>query len=138
MNIYHRSPLNLALALMGFLLICGNIAQAGDEGNSAAGLAVYSDMNFIELEREFAGLQVVLVPYYDGEKSRQKILWRSAGPFLNTPLLLDADQDGKTFKVVVPNGHDDAGNWTLSLRGNVLLAVGPGSSMYSLKRISPK
>jgi hypothetical protein len=50
-------------------------------------------MGFIEDEGEYSGLQVVLVPYYDGEKTKQKILWRSAGPFLNTPLLLDIIED---------------------------------------------
>ena len=138
MNVHHRLLQSLAAAVVAVLLICGNSARAGDERNSAAGLAVYSDMNFIEAEGEFAGLQVVLVPYYDGEKSRRKILWRSAGPFLRTPLLLDADQDGKTLKVVVPEGHDHAGSWTLSTQGNVLNAVGPGSRKYSLKRISPR
>jgi hypothetical protein len=136
MNGPRKSSL-LALIAMGFLLICGNDAWASDEVNSAAGLAIYSDINFIEMEGEFVGLQVVLVPYNDG-KSRVKMLWRSAGPFLNPPLLLDVDQQAKIFKVVVPAGQDDAGAWTLTLKGNILYAVGPGSLKYNLKRISPK
>src|SRR6185437_14848451 len=72
MNGPQKSPLMRLLAVIGFLLIFGG-AQAADEGNGAAGLVVYSDMNFIELEREFVGLQVVLVPYYDGAKSRLKM-----------------------------------------------------------------
>jgi hypothetical protein len=138
MNIAYPYLVRLAFAIVGLLFISVSTAKAGDERNSSAGLAVYSDVNFIELEREFVGLQVVLVPYYDGQKSQLKILWRSAGPFLNTPLLLDADQDGATYKVVVPSGENDAGNWTLSLRGNVIYATGPGSIKYSLKRISSK
>jgi hypothetical protein len=133
-----KFPLGFTLAVVGFLLTCSNCAKASDEVNSAAGLAVYSDINFIELEGEFVGLQVVLVPYNGGAKSRLKMLWRSAGPFLNPPLLLDVDQNGKTFKIVVPAGQEDAGAWTLSLKGNVLYAAGPGSSKYTLKKVSPK
>jgi hypothetical protein len=113
-------------------------AHAADEGNSAARLTIYSDMNFIENEGEFSGLQIVLVPYYDGEKSRRKILWRSAGPFLKPPLLLEAVQEGKSFKVLVPQESDDAGAWTLTLRGNVFDAAGPGGLKYSLKKIRIK
>lgn len=119
-------------------LTTANHALAADETNTPAGLAVYSGMNFIESEREFVGLQVALIPYYDGDKTRQKILWRSAGPFLEVPLLLDVTQDGKIIRVVVPDGHDDAGTWTLTVKGNVLDAVGPNAHKYSLKKISLK
>jgi hypothetical protein len=106
------------------------------KGTAPAGLAVYSDMNYIESEGELSGLQVTLVPYYDGEKSHYKVLWRSAGPFLNSPLLLDAIEEGKTLKILVPQGDDLAGAWTLMLRGNVIDAVGPGGHLkYSLKKI---
>jgi hypothetical protein len=132
-----KSTLAFVVTPIVLLLVCGNIAKAGGETNSAAGLAVYSDINFIAEESEFVGLQVVLVPYIDADKSRLKMLWRSAGPFLETPVLLDVDQQGKTFKVVVPAGQELAGAWTLTLKGNVLYAVGPGSSKYNLKRISP-
>ena len=133
-----RKPFLLAFITAGFLLLGGSIVAASDEANSAAGLGVYSDINFIETEREFVGLQVVLVPYNSGEKARLRMLWRSAGPFLDSPLLLNADQQGNIFKVVVPAGRDDAGPWTLTLKGNMLYAVGPGSLKYNLKRISPK
>jgi hypothetical protein len=95
---------------------------------------VYSAMNFIENEREFVGLQVAVIPYRDG----QKLLWRSAGPFLNVPLLLDVVLVGDTLKVVVPDGDEDAGVWNFSLKGNVLYAVGPKGLKYSLKKISLK
>jgi hypothetical protein len=113
-------------------------AGAADKTNSGAGLAVYSDMNFIELEGEFSGLQIVLVQYIDGDKRRQKVLWRSAAPFLNAPLLLDAVENGNVLKVVVPQGNDHAGAWTLTLRDKVIDAVGPNDMKYSLKRISAR
>jgi hypothetical protein len=124
----------LFVALLAFLLLGENAVRAADEGNSPAGLTVYSDLNFIETEREFVGLQVAIVPFHDG----QKLLWRSAGPFLNTPLLLDVVMVGNALRVVVPDEDDDAGVWNLSLKGNVLYAVGPKGLKYSLKRISLK
>ena len=120
--------------MFAFLLLSVDIVRAADEVNSPAGLAVYSDLNFIEKEREFAGLQVAIVPYRDG----QKLLWRSAGPFLNAPLLLDVAKVGNSLRVVVPDGNDDAGVWNFSPKGNVLNAVGPRGQKYSLKKISPK
>jgi hypothetical protein len=96
-------------------------------------------MNYIESEGEFSGLQVTLVPYYDGEKSHHKVLWRSAGPFLNSPLLLDAVEEGKTFKILVPKGDDFAGSWTLTLKGNAIDAIAAGGHLkYSLKKISTR
>ena len=135
-RVRHRA--DRVVIVMALLLMCGNTAWGSDQANSPAGLAIYSGMGFIEDEGEYSGLQVVLVPYYDGEKTQQKILWRSAGPFLNTPLLLDIIEDGKSLRVVVPEGHDDAGAWTLTLKGNVLYASGPGSLKYGLKKISVK
>ena len=127
----------LTAALISSLMPGHQAARAADQVNSPAGLAVYSDMNFIELEGEFSGLQIALVPYFEGEKSHRKVLWRSAGPFLNAPLLLDATEDGKTLKILVPEGSDLAGAWTLTLKGNVMDAVGPGGQLkYSLKKIS--
>ena len=116
---------------MAFLLLSDNVVWAADERNSPAGLAVYSDINFIENEREFVGLQVAIVPYRDG----QKLLWRSAGPFLNAPLLLEVTKVGDVLRVVVPDGDDDAGVWNFTHRGNVLYAVGPKGQKYNLKKI---
>jgi hypothetical protein len=117
-----------------FLLFAASISQAADQGNVPAGLAVYSDMNYIELEGEYVGLQIAVVPYQGG----QKVLWRSAGPFIDAPLLLDVTKVGKTFKVVVPEGHDTSGEWKLTSKGNVIDAVGPGDLKYSLKKIALK
>ena len=129
--------MRLAAALILSLMPGHQAARAADQGNSPAGLVVYSDVNYIELEGELSGLQVALVPYFDGEKSHRKVLWRSAGPFLNAPLLLDATEEGKTLKVLVPQGSDLAGAWTLTLKGSVMDAVGPGGQLkYSLKKIS--
>jgi hypothetical protein len=130
--------ISLTVGLIASLPLWHHGARAADEGNSSAGLAVYSDMNYIELEGEFSGLQVVLVPYYDGEKGRRKVLWRSAGPFLDPPLLLDAVQEGKTLKVLVPREKGEAEAWTLTLKGNVFDAVGPGGLKFRLKKISIK
>jgi hypothetical protein len=127
----------LIAALIVSLMLGHHPVRAADQGNSPAGLVVYSDMNYIELEGEFSGLQVALVPYYDGAKSHHKVLWRSAGPFLNSPMLLDAIEEGKTLKILVPQGDDLAGAWTLTLKGAVIEAVGPGGHLkYSLKKIS--
>jgi hypothetical protein len=104
-----RGKLVAHFVLVALLLVPEQAARAADKTNSGAGLAVYSDMNFIELEGEFSGLQIVLVQYIDGDKRRQKVLWRSAAPFLNAPLLLDAAQNGNVLKVVVPEGNDYAG-----------------------------
>ena len=132
----HRA--NRVVMVIALLLMSGSASWGADQGNSPAGLAVCSDMNFIEDEGEYAGLQIVLVPFNDGERMKQKALWRSAAPFLNTPLLLDIIEDGKSLKVVVPDGQDYAGAWTLTLKGNVLTASGPRSLKYSLKKISVK
>ena len=124
-------------ALILSLMTGRQAARAADQVNSPAGLVVYSNMNYIELEAEFSGLQVALVPYFDGEKGHRKVLWRSAGPFLNTPLLLDATEEGKTLKILVPQESELAGAWMLTLKGNVMDAVGPGGHLkYSLKKIS--
>lgn len=129
----------LTAALVVSLVLEHHVARAADQGNSPAGLVVYSDINYIELEGEFSGLQVALVPYHDGEKSHRKVLWRSAGPFLNPPLLLDTIEEGKTLKILVPQGDDLAGAWTLNLKGNVIDAVGPGGHLkYTLKKILVK
>jgi hypothetical protein len=122
------------LVFAGLLLGSGNAVRAGDETNSPAGLAIYSDINFIEVEGEFVGLQVGIVPYRDG----QKVLWRSAGSFLNPPLLLDIAKLGNTLKVVVPDGDPFTGVWKLNLKGNFLYAVGPDGQKYNLKRIGLK
>ena len=127
----------LTVAVIVSLTFGQHAARASDQGNSSAGLVVYSDINYIEVEGEFSGLQVSLVPYYDGEKTHHKVLWRSAGPFLNSPLLLDATEEGKTLKVLVPQGDDLAGAWTLTLNGDFIDAVGPGGHLkYRLKKIS--
>ena len=76
---------HVAAALIVSLMLGHHAVRAADQVNSPAGLVVYSDLNYIELEGEFSGLQVALVPYYDGAKGHHKVLWRSAGPFLNTP-----------------------------------------------------
>lgn len=122
------------ITLMVFQLGRGGSAQAADERNSPAGLVVYSDLNFIELEREFVGLQVAIVPDSEG----QKVLWRSAGPFLNAPLLLDAVKIGNALQVVVPDGDRYKGIWKLEVKGNTMYAVGPEGQKYGLKRISLK
>jgi hypothetical protein len=133
-----KFALSIILAVMAFPL-SERAARAADEGNVAAGLAVYSDMNFIEDEREYVGLQIALIPFNkDGKPTRYKVLWRAAGPFLNTPLLLDAVQKGKSLTVVVPDGNETSGTWTLTLKGNVYDAVGPGSLKYTLKKITVK
>jgi hypothetical protein len=134
-----QSQLGIAVTatLVTSLLLGSHPARAADEANSAAGLIVYSDMNYIELEGEFSGLQIALVPYYDGEKRHRKVLLRSAGPFLDPPLLLDTTEEGKTLKIVVPQGNELAGPWTLTMKGNVIDAVGPGGHLkYTLKKIS--
>jgi hypothetical protein len=51
---------------------------------------------------------------------------------------LNADRQGKTFKVVVPAGQDMAGAWTLTMKGDILYAAGPGTLKYTLKKISLK
>ncbi|CCE11255.1 exported hypothetical protein [Bradyrhizobium sp. STM 3843] len=132
-----RFGTGIVATLILALLLDSSSAYAADEANSSAGITVYSDMNYIALEGEYSGLQIALVPYYDGEKSHRKILFRSAGPFLDPPLLLDAVEEGKTLKIVVPQGNELAGAWTLTLKGNLIEAVGPGAHLkYSLKKIS--
>lgn len=120
-------------------------ASAADGGkNSSGGLVVYSDLNFIQSEGEFIGLQVAIIPYResDGEPSRQKLLFRSApGPYLNAPILLDVVKVGAAVKVTVPkrSEYDDfAGVWNFSLKGDILSAIGPSGQRYDLKKISLK
>jgi hypothetical protein len=128
--------------LVALLLAClspwPNAVRAADGSNSPAGLVVYSDINFIEAEGEFVGLQVAIVPY--GEHDEKKLLWRTAGPFPESPLLLDVVQVGATLKVVVPDreGDEFAGVWNFNLKKDVLYAVGPQGRKYTLKKISLK
>lgn len=130
---YVVSPFALVVSVMFW----HQAARAADQVNSQAGLVVYSDMNYIELEGEFSGLQIALVPYNDGQRSHRKVLWRSGGPFLNSPLLLDPVEEGKILKIQVPEGDPLAGAWTLTLKGNVIDAVAAGGNLkYSLKKIS--
>jgi hypothetical protein len=125
--------ISIVLVLFSFVFYT-SVSNASDQGNISAGLAVYSDLSFIESEREYAGLQVSIVPYHGG----QKILWRSAGPFLDEPILLDAVKDGSVFKVVVPEDNDLSGYWNLILDGDVINAAGPRGLKYKLKKISVK
>lgn len=119
------------LALLALLIGSRDVLHAADQINSRTGLVVYSDLNFIELEGEFVGLQIAIVPYRDG----QKILWRSAGPFLNPPLLLNVVKVGDEISVVVPEEDPYKGRWKLNVKNNIMYAVGPEGQKYSLKRI---
>jgi len=99
-------------------------------------------MNFIEDEGEFYGIQIVVVTYIDEGVRKQKVLWRSAGPFLDPPLLLDAVVVGKNLTVVVPDGYGDigtAGTWNLMLRGDSMIATRPeGGRGFTLKKLTVK
>lgn len=111
---------------------------AADKGNVSAELEVYSAVNFIEDEGEFSGIQIVVVPYVEGHVRKQKVLWRSAGPFLEPPLLLDVVAAGKGLRVVVPDGNGFSGTWNLSLRGNSMIADGPNGQVFTLKKLTVK
>lgn len=140
------SVLSLGLCLFaGCALLAADKADVRGGSNVPAGIEVYSDMNFIEDESEFYGIQIVLVTYLDDEKRevKQKVLWRSAGPFLDAPLLLDAIVVGKDLKVVVPDGYGDIGTsgaWILSLRGDSIIATRPkgGGRGFTLKKLTLK
>jgi hypothetical protein len=123
-QIWKRS-FSICILFLGFFLFTEGALLAADKGNVPAGLDVYSSVNFIELEREFVGLQIVVVSYVEEDARKQKVLWRSAGPFLNPPLLLDAVPVGKNLRVVVPDGDSYSGSWNLTLRGNSMIASGP-------------
>lgn len=127
-----RNSLKLAL-LLGALSL-PRIAHSADRANIAAGFVLYSGMNFIELEREFVGLQIALISYDGG----QRVLWRSAGPFLRQPILLLATATGKDLTIVVPDGDLYPGKWRLSLQGNLMTATGPNEVTFKLKRLETK
>lgn len=123
----------LSCAIVFALLAWSGPGRAQDESNSPAGLAVYSDLNFIQQEGEFVGLQIAIVPDHEG----QKILWRSAGPFISPAVLLDVVKTGDVLKVVVPDSDLYRGVWRLTLKSNVVYADGPNGK-FVLKRIRLK
>lgn len=125
-------------SLLGLFFLTGSAVLAADRGNVPGGLEVYSALNFIENEGEFSGIQVTLVPYVEGHAMKQKVLWRSAGPFLDLPLLLDVVAVDKNLRVVVPDGDGFSGTWNLSLRGNAMIANGPNGQVFTLKKLTVK
>jgi hypothetical protein len=141
-----RSLLTIALSL-GLVFSTGTVL-AGDKvdvpgrSNVAAGIEVYSAMNFIEDEREFYGIQIVVFSYLDGQQDwKKQVLWRSGGPFLESPLLLDAVAAGNDLTITVPDGNNDvglAGTWKLSLQGSSMIATGPKGKVFTLKKLTVK
>ena len=107
-------------------------AYAIERIDPAVGLKVYSGMNYIKGEDEYYGLQIVIVPYSQG----QKILWRSGNGRLDPPLLLDVSQEGKDMLVTLPEGDDNYGEWVLSLKGKMLRARGPRDLHFDLRELS--
>jgi hypothetical protein len=127
----------IVVGLVIFLSAATEFAEA-DERYSYGGLAIFSDLALNATEGEFYGLQIAIVPYDSSGGVGQKVLWRSAGGKLDAPLLLDAIKVGDTFKVHVPEENDSAGDWTLSVKGNFMAAVGPRGLKFNLKRLNTK
>jgi hypothetical protein len=82
----------LGLALL--LTVLSN-AHSEEFENQPTGLRIYTAMNFIPEEGEYYGLQIIVVPSYEGTK----IVWRSDEGRLQAPLLLDVAQNGHSISV---------------------------------------
>lgn len=121
-----------------FLFITSIVLASADERHSYAGLSVYSDLNFVAIEGEYYGLQIIIVPYVQGVDRREKLLWRSAGGRLDEPLLLDVTRVGNTLKVHVPKENDFSGEWTLMFKGRALHASGPRGFQFDLLKLPRK
>jgi hypothetical protein len=115
-----------ALTLMAFGAHAAEIDQK-------AGLRVYTAMNFVPEEREFYGLQIIVIPYSEGTK----ILWRSGEGRLVAPLLLDVTRVGQSWRVVVPETGDH-GVWELSIQNGVMHAAGPRDLHFDLQELTFK
>ncbi len=110
-------------------------SMAGDEyENIAAGLRVYTAMNYIEDEGEYVGLQIVVVPYGYGGEGSFKILWREAEARLLEPMLLDPKIEHGAIVVSVPEPAEDSGVWTLTPRKGGIDAAGPRDLHFFLRR----
>lgn len=120
----------LALAIL-MLIVTSTASHAANNDELTIGLRIYSGMNFVKAEGEYYGLQIVVVPYFRG----QKILWRSGSGHLESPLLLDVVREGKKMKVVVPEGDDNFGEWILSQDGKILHAQGPRDLHFDLREV---
>lgn len=105
--------------------------MARDQSNSAAQMHIYSGLNYTEGEGEYYGLQIAMVPFKGG----QKILWRSAGGYLDEPILLNGVTKGGVITVQVPNDRDDAGTWTLRMQKDGIHADGPRGLKFKLKEL---
>jgi hypothetical protein len=120
-----------SLWILALLLLAPSLTDAASAPKSRAYLSIYTDLNYIEEAGEFYGLQVVIVPYTGGTK----ILWRSGSGKIETPLLLEANKIGGAYKVTVPEDESDHGEWTLTMVGNVLHAVGPRGLKFDLREL---
>jgi hypothetical protein len=92
-------------------------------------------MNFIPEEREYYGLQVILIPYSNDTGIFWKIVWRSGEGHLQAPLLLDVTRLGQSIRVVVPETGDQ-GEWELSIENGVIHAVGPRGLHFDLQEMA--
>jgi hypothetical protein len=118
------------LAIVLALVVGSSNAGAADQRNSLDGLSVYSDLNFSGEAGDYYGLQIVFVRSYKGEK----VLWRSAAGKLDEPMLLDVVKIRNSYKVIVPEGSDDFGEWLLTMTGTTLKAVGPRGLKFNLTK----
>ena len=131
MRFFSIGPAILALFIVLSSVASGNARQVNDP---AAGLWAYSHLELNELEGEYNGLQVVIVPY-DGGIS---VLWRSANGSFDKPLLLDARRNANTLTVVVPQSNQLSGTWTLAVQEKSMVAEGPRGLHFKLSRLSAK
>jgi hypothetical protein len=117
-------------------LLIGAPAETDASSNQdvTAGIRMYAEMSFNKVEGEYYGVQVVIVPYYQG----LKVLWRTASGRVNAPLLLDAVRENSIIKITVPESSDDFGEWKLSVEGNVLRAQGPRDLHFELREVELK
>jgi len=113
---------------LAVLLAVSSNAHAKEFENRPAGLRIYTAMNFIPAEREYYGLQIIVISYSEGTK----VVWRSGEGSLDVPLLLDVAQDGHSMRVFVPE-TGARGPWELSIEGVVMHAYGPRGLHFDLQ-----
>jgi hypothetical protein len=124
------------LGLGVFLLVAAYAPRLGAQEMWAA-LRNYSDLTFNKYSGDWNGLAVTLIPYNAPQTTGEwhiKVLWRSTGPEVKPPVLLDAVPDGEFLVIEVPT-YEGSGTWKLLEKGNTLTAYNVATgNVHKLKR----
>lgn len=124
--------MKVRIVLFCLSLFFFSATASADQANSVAGAEVYSAMSLIAEEGEFYGVQIILIPFGNGNK----VLWREGDGQLAPPILLDPVRTKEGFCVTVPDAYQQFGVWNLKVDGSMIHADGPRSLHFDLKKLS--